>query len=164
VVEEKEVMSKAKQIWPEGLSLRRRLPFETRSNMRLLTVQETAALLGISLAIVYGLCARKLIRHERHGMGRGTIRIPEDALGEYRPLLSFVNSQGMYRFNRAGGESRRNSRNHWRERKPCGARGRSEKRWISADLQKNTDRSPEPKVTGSTPVRDSWYGSLMDHT
>ena len=28
------------------------------------------------------------IRHERHGMGRGTIRIPEDALDEYRQTVT----------------------------------------------------------------------------
>ena len=50
----------------------------------MLSVRETAERLGISPALVYGLCARKRIRHERHGLGRGTIRIPEDALEEYR--------------------------------------------------------------------------------
>ena len=50
----------------------------------MLTVKMTAARLGISCALVYGLCAAGKIRHERHGLGRGTIRIPEDALDEYR--------------------------------------------------------------------------------
>ncbi len=52
--------------------------------MRLLTVEEAAKELGISRALVYSLCATKRIRHERHGLGRGTIRIPEDAITEYR--------------------------------------------------------------------------------
>ena len=52
--------------------------------MKLLSVREAAQALGVSPNLVYGLCARKRIRHERHGLGRGTIRIPEDALEEYR--------------------------------------------------------------------------------
>ena len=50
----------------------------------MLSVREAAKRLGISPALVYGLCARKRIRHERYGLGRGTIKIPEDALDEYR--------------------------------------------------------------------------------
>lgn len=52
--------------------------------MKLLSVREAAEQLGISPTLVYALCERKRIRHERHGLGRGTIRIPEDALEEYR--------------------------------------------------------------------------------
>jgi hypothetical protein len=33
---------------------------------------------------------RKMIRHERHGLGRGTIRIPQDALDEYRRGVTAV--------------------------------------------------------------------------
>lgn len=50
----------------------------------LLTVKEAAKRLGISPALVYGLCAARRIRHERHGLRRGAIRIPESALEEYR--------------------------------------------------------------------------------
>ena len=50
----------------------------------LLSVKQTAERLGVSPALVYALCAQKRITHERHGLGRGTIRIPEDALEEYR--------------------------------------------------------------------------------
>lgn len=56
--------------------------------MKLLSVQETADQLGISPGVVYGLCARKRLRHERHGLGRGTIKIPEDALDEYRQSVT----------------------------------------------------------------------------
>jgi excisionase family DNA binding protein len=49
-----------------------------------LTVKEAAARLGISPSLVYTLCARAKIRHERHGLGRGVIRIPPEALDEYR--------------------------------------------------------------------------------
>ncbi|MGL4553894.1 MAG: helix-turn-helix domain-containing protein [Gemmataceae bacterium] len=49
----------------------------------MLTVKEAAALLGISPALVYALVAARKVRHERHGLGRGAIRIPEDALEEY---------------------------------------------------------------------------------
>jgi excisionase family DNA binding protein len=52
--------------------------------MKRFSVAEAARELGVSRATVYGLCGRKRLRHERHGLGRGTIRIPEDALDEYR--------------------------------------------------------------------------------
>ena len=51
--------------------------------MKLLSVSEAAVELGVSENLVYGLCKRKKIRHERHGLGRGTIRIPQEALDEY---------------------------------------------------------------------------------
>jgi excisionase family DNA binding protein len=49
-----------------------------------LTVKQAAQRLGVSAKLVYALCAAGQIAHERHGLGRGTIRIPEDALEEYR--------------------------------------------------------------------------------
>lgn len=52
--------------------------------MRTLSVREAARELGVSPALVYGLCARRRIRHERHGLGRGKILIPADAIEEYR--------------------------------------------------------------------------------
>jgi excisionase family DNA binding protein len=52
--------------------------------MKLFSVQQAAAQLGVSPGLVYALCASKRIRHERHGLGRGKIRIPEDAIEEYR--------------------------------------------------------------------------------
>ncbi len=52
--------------------------------MRLLTVKEAAAALAVSEGTVRGLCSARRIRHERHGLGRGVIRIPEDAVEEYR--------------------------------------------------------------------------------
>ncbi len=53
-----------------------------------LSVREAADRLGVSTALVYALCARKRIRHERHGLGRGTIKITEDALKEYRQTVT----------------------------------------------------------------------------
>lgn len=50
----------------------------------MLTVKEASEILGVSSALIYSLCAAHKLRHERHGLGRGTIRIPEDALEEYR--------------------------------------------------------------------------------
>lgn len=50
----------------------------------MLTVKQASARLGISPSLVYALCHAKRIRYERHGIGRGRIRIPEDALEEYR--------------------------------------------------------------------------------
>jgi excisionase family DNA binding protein len=58
--------------------------FGNEATMKLLTVKEAAEQLGISATLIYALCAGKRIRHERHGLGRGTIRIAEDALEEYR--------------------------------------------------------------------------------
>ena len=52
--------------------------------MRMLTVGEAAECLGVSVSLVYALCARKMLRHERHGLRRAVIRIPEEALDEYR--------------------------------------------------------------------------------
>lgn len=52
--------------------------------MKSLTVSEAAEQLGVSTKLVYALCARGKIVHERFGLGRGTIRIPEVALEEYR--------------------------------------------------------------------------------
>jgi excisionase family DNA binding protein len=48
------------------------------------TVKEAAFELGISATLVYALIRSRKIRHERHGLGRGTIRISETALNEYR--------------------------------------------------------------------------------
>jgi excisionase family DNA binding protein len=50
----------------------------------LLTVKEVAARLGVSTKLVYALCAGGKIVHERHGLGRGTIRISEEAVEAYR--------------------------------------------------------------------------------
>jgi excisionase family DNA binding protein len=49
-----------------------------------MTVREAASRLGISPKTVYSLCGEGRIVHERHGTGRGTIRITEEALEEYR--------------------------------------------------------------------------------
>src|SRR5215469_9341732 len=48
------------------------------------SVKQAAERLGISAKLVYSLCAGGKIVHERHGLGRGTIRITEEALEEYR--------------------------------------------------------------------------------
>ena len=50
----------------------------------MLTVKQAAERLGVSPTLIYALIERRKIRHERHGLGRGVIRIPEDALDEYR--------------------------------------------------------------------------------
>ena len=54
-----------------------------------MNVREAAKKLGISPSLVYGHCAAGKIRHERHGLGRGTIRIPAEALEEYRRACVF---------------------------------------------------------------------------
>jgi excisionase family DNA binding protein len=53
-------------------------------NTIMFSVKTAAQELGISVSLMYGLCAAGKIRHERHGLGRGVIRIPDDALDEYR--------------------------------------------------------------------------------
>lgn len=52
------------------------------------TVKQAAETLGVSPALVYALCAAKKIKHERHGLGRGAIRIPAEALDEYRKRVT----------------------------------------------------------------------------
>ena len=52
------------------------------------SVTEAAKELGLSAATIYGLCNQRKLRHERHGLGRGTIRIPEDAIQEYRKSVT----------------------------------------------------------------------------
>lgn len=44
--------------------------------------------LGVSAGTVYTLCSKRKLRHERHGLGRGRIKIPEDALAEYRRAVT----------------------------------------------------------------------------
>ena len=46
-----------------------------------LSVREYAAAYGVSAATVYAMCAANKLRHVRLGVGRGTIRILEDAGG-----------------------------------------------------------------------------------
>jgi excisionase family DNA binding protein len=50
-----------------------------------LTVKQAAERAGISVSLLYELCAAGTIRHTRHGRpgSRGTIRISEEALAEY---------------------------------------------------------------------------------
>ena len=48
------------------------------------TVKQAAEKLGVSQALIYALVSARKIRHKRHGLGRGAIRITEDALDEYR--------------------------------------------------------------------------------
>ena len=62
--------------------------------MKLLSVREAAERLGVSPALVYELCAARRLRHERHGLKRGTIRIPEDALDEYRKRRTVEAEEG----------------------------------------------------------------------
>jgi excisionase family DNA binding protein len=52
--------------------------------MKRYSVAEAAKELGVSGNTVYALCANRKLRHERHGLGRGRIKIPEDALEDYR--------------------------------------------------------------------------------
>ncbi len=61
---------------------------DSECDMKLLSVKDASEILGLSCALIYALCARKRIRHERHGLGRGTIKIPDDAIDEYRKSVT----------------------------------------------------------------------------
>lgn len=60
------------------------MELDDRKAGELLNVKQAAARLGVSPALIYELIQLRKIRHERHGLGRGTIRISESALDEYR--------------------------------------------------------------------------------
>ena len=51
---------------------------------KLLTVAEAAESMRLSVSTVRALCRARKLRHERHGVGRGRLLIPEDAVAEYR--------------------------------------------------------------------------------
>ncbi len=55
----------------------------------MLSVKAAAALLGISPSLVYSLVAGRKLRFCRVGNGRGRIRIPDDAIGEYLARCTF---------------------------------------------------------------------------
>ena len=55
-----------------------------QTEFSMLTVRGAADQLRVSSALVYALCARGRIAHERYGLGRGTIRISEDWIESYR--------------------------------------------------------------------------------
>lgn len=55
----------------------------------LLTVKQAAERLGISQALTYSLVAGRKLRFCRVGNGRGRIRIPDDAIGEYLARCTF---------------------------------------------------------------------------
>ena len=52
--------------------------------MKTLTVKQAAERLGVSPSLIYALVAARRLRHERIGLKRGVIRIPADAIEEYR--------------------------------------------------------------------------------
>ena len=54
----------------------------------MMTVKQVAEKLGVSIALVYALIQARKIRHERYGLGRGSIRITEDAVEEYRRMVT----------------------------------------------------------------------------
>ena len=49
-------------------------------NKRYVSVRDYAAAYGVSVATVYAMCAGGKLPHVRLGAGRGTIRIPDDAV------------------------------------------------------------------------------------
>jgi excisionase family DNA binding protein len=50
----------------------------------MLTVKQAAARLAVSPSLVYALVAERRLEHLRIGLKRGVIRIPEEAIEEYR--------------------------------------------------------------------------------
>src|SRR4051812_2504722 len=68
---------------------------EKRPWPKLLTIAEAAGALSLSVRTVRGLCAERRLRHERHGLRGGSIRIPEDALAEYRQGVTVQARTGL---------------------------------------------------------------------
>ncbi len=56
----------------------------------LLTVKQTAEILGVSTGLIYAMVSARKIDHVRVGLGRGIIRIPEEAIEEYRKRNSVL--------------------------------------------------------------------------
>lgn len=54
-----------------------------------MTVKQAATRLEVSVSLVYGLVAAGKLKYCRVGNGRGRIRIPEDAIGEYLARCTF---------------------------------------------------------------------------
>jgi excisionase family DNA binding protein len=50
----------------------------------MLTVKRAAEILNVSQGLIYALCAQGKLEHERYGLGRGTIRIREEALAQFQ--------------------------------------------------------------------------------
>jgi|HubBroStandDraft_1064217.scaffolds.fasta_scaffold663679_2 excisionase family DNA binding protein len=50
----------------------------------MLTIKRAAEILNVSPGLIYALCAHGRIQHERYGLGRGTIRIREEAIVEFQ--------------------------------------------------------------------------------
>ena len=59
------------------------LPVKPPECEKSLTVAEAASRLGISVSLVYRLCADRKLPHVRIGCGRGAIRILESDLDEF---------------------------------------------------------------------------------
>src|SRR5262245_26258483 len=59
---------------------------------KLLSVKEAASELRLSEDSIYKLCALRKLRHERHGLKKGRIRIPEEAIAEYRTATTVKTS------------------------------------------------------------------------
>jgi excisionase family DNA binding protein len=54
-----------------------------------MTVRQAAERLEISPSLVYSLISSGKLRHCRVGHGRGRLRIPDDAIGEYLARCTF---------------------------------------------------------------------------
>ncbi|MBI1213772.1 MAG: helix-turn-helix domain-containing protein [Alphaproteobacteria bacterium] len=56
----------------------------------MLTVKQAAEALGVSTGLIYAMVSARKIDHIRVGLGRGIIRIPEEAIEEYRKRNSVL--------------------------------------------------------------------------
>lgn len=56
----------------------------------MLTVKKAAEALGVSTGLIYAMVSARKIDHVRIGLGRGIIRIPEEAIEEYRKRNSVL--------------------------------------------------------------------------
>jgi excisionase family DNA binding protein len=59
----------------------------------MLTVKRTAEMLNVSPGLIYALCATGKLEHERYGLGRGTIRIREDAIQDFQNRAKFIHGR-----------------------------------------------------------------------
>jgi excisionase family DNA binding protein len=60
-----------------------------------ISVKQAAERLGVSQSLIYSLCAARRLRHFRVGVGRGTIRIPEEALEEVKRVTAAKTDEAL---------------------------------------------------------------------
>src|SRR5256885_862812 len=72
--------------------------------MAALTVRQAAEKLAVAPATIYALCAARRLKHRRIGLGRGTIRIDEQALEEFMTGATVLAQEPATAKSRTAGE------------------------------------------------------------